>query len=342
MMPAPQESWIAQQVIPAEANVLVAAYPKSHKTNLCIELAVAAASGTPFLGSYAVPRQHRVGVVFMEGSKYRLLQRVRRIAQARSIHDAGCLDEHFFAWFRPKLLLSSPQAMGEMREFVEEFQLDVLILDNWSYIASGNSNDSDEVTPQLMALSALREVSPGLTVVLVHHARKSGGADKSGERLADLIRNSTAFPAWYDVGIAASRKSEADPVVELRMEMRDFPSPAPFAFIVEDEHPASAEYGPYPGGWLQLRVHGQKDHVRAPAVTKDEAAAALEEQVLAFIVRQVGASSRDLRQAISGRNEVVDLAVRSLLKDGKIRRVEGGRGGGYHYFATRGNDPTLL
>jgi hypothetical protein len=313
-LPPPQEVWIASELIPAEANVLVAAYPKSHKTNLCIDLAVAAASGTPFLGHYAVPRQHRVGIVLMEGAKHQLVRRTMRIAQARGVEDLGDLDDFLHPWFRPKLSLASPAVMTEMAAYVSRLQLDLLVIDNWSYVASGNSNDSDEVTPQLKALSDLREASPGLTVVLVHHARKSGGADKSGERLADMIRNSTAFPAWYDVGIAAARKDETSPVVDLRIEMRDYPTPPAFSFIVEDEHPASPEYGPYPGGWLRLRVHGQKSD-RAVAVAVLEGLFPAIADVLASFP---GCTSRGLRQHVKGNNERIDDAVALMVERGLV------------------------
>lgn len=115
--------------------------------------------------------------------------------------------------------------------------MDVLILDAWAYVATGNSDSADEVTPQLVAFSSIRDKVPGLTTVLIHHARKQK-ADAKDERVTDLIRGSGAFGAWYDCGIALSRKDEQSPV-GVRVELRDYRTPKPFSFTIEDEVPPS-------------------------------------------------------------------------------------------------------
>lgn len=302
----PEEVWIAEGIVPARANVLLAAYPKSHKTNACLELAIAAASETPFMGRFDVPRRHRVGLVLMEGAAHQLKRRIGRLCHGRAVAPAE-LQGLVKVWFRPPLRLSDPVLMAEIRDDVRDLALDLLIVDNWSYVSTGNSNDADEVTPQLDALSRLREVSPELSVLLVHHARKTT-ADKSAERLTDLIRNSSAFGAWYDVGMAFSREGEASPVT-VRVEMRDTPPPDSFAFEVQDEHPAGPDTGLYPTGWMRIVARSGTPAAVNRAAKVDH----LRPKVLAYVVQNPGCTKESVKKALGGNQratrECIDICV---------------------------------
>src|SRR5690606_31986065 len=134
----------------------------------------------------------RVGLVLMEDVAHRVRRRLERLCIA---HDTTLpeLDGYLHLWFRPRLRLTDVTAV-ELAQYAGELDLDLLAVDSWAYVARGDSNDADDVTPQLMALSACRDERPGLTVQLVHHARKTApGMDPGAERLTDAIRNSGAF-----------------------------------------------------------------------------------------------------------------------------------------------------
>lgn len=308
----PEETWIAEGLIPGGSNVLLAAYPKSYKTFVCLELAVAACTGAAFLGRFRVPGPRRVAMALMEGSAWRTRRRMERLCEGKggSLHD---LEGSFFFWFRPPLRLSSPAVMRELASYVVDYRLDLLLLDNWSYLATGNSNDSDEVTPQLDALSRLRERRPGLTVVLVHHARKAP-QDGGGDRLTDVIRNSSAFGAWYDVGVVLARRGESGPVA-VRVELRDHPSAEPFAFTVDDEFPAGPEQGLTPGGWLRLQV----SDLSPERAQSDAAAERLRPAVLDFLRSHPGCSKNQLEAGIGGDRGVARAALEALCREGIAR-----------------------
>jgi len=311
----PEERWIAEGLIPVEANVLIGGYPKTHKTNFLLELGVAAATATPFLGRFEVPTRYRAGIVLMEDRPHRVRRRLERIAQAHGFALPD-IDGWLYLWFRPPIRLSEPAVMAELAAHVEAFGLDVLMLDNWALVATGDSNDADEVTPQLAALSGLRDRRPNLTVILVHHARKAA-QDRGSERLTDMIRNSSAFGAWYDVGIVLSRKDEFSPVT-VRAELRDLPSPDPFSFTVEDQFPAGPEYGPHPGGWLRLVASD-----RNPALVEREAEAErFKGAVLEYLRAHPGCSKRQLRDGIKGENRLIEAAFDLLVEEGLARFEE--------------------
>jgi hypothetical protein len=247
--------------------------------------------------------------VLMEDVKHRVRRRLERMCLAHGV-DAADLADWLHLWFRPPLRLADPAAVADLTCYAAEFELDLIQVDNWSYVASGDSNDADIVTPQLAAFASIREARPGMAALLVQHARKQG-QDRGGERLTDIIRNSSAFGAWYDAGLVLSRPNEHAPVT-VRAELRDRPAPAPFVFTVEDEYPG--DRAALPSGYLRLQASD-----KTPATIQREAAA---EQVMPAVLEHVtanpGTSQRQLRIAVKGDNGTIDVALRLLEDAGKL------------------------
>ena len=247
--------------------------------------------------------------------------RLQRLCQGLGITLAD-LDGWLHIWFRPPLRLSDQTAV-ELAEYAAELDLDVLWVDSWSYVATGDSNSSDDVTPQLQALSYARVLRPGLTVGLTHHARKDNAGKDVGTRLTDEIRNSGAFGAWYDAGIVLSRRDEMSPVT-VRAELRDFATPDSFAFIVKDEDPAEPHNGHRSGGWLRLDVSDHRPETLERIVAAEKLVPAVREYLGA---NPSGVSRRQLRE-ITGRNADIEAAFDLLKKAGEAEYVAPEKKGG--------------
>jgi len=309
----PDEEWLVEGILPLGGNVLIAGYPKTYKTMVLLELGVALASGTPFLGRFTVPERRRAGIVLMEDVAHRAKRRLVRLGQARGI-ELGRLDGWLYLWSRPPLRLDD-ETVEELGQYAGELDLDLLAVDSWSYVAGGDSNSADEVTPQLLALSRCREQRPGLTVELTHHARKDPGLGV-GQRLTDTIRNSSAFGAWYDAGLLLGRKDERSPVT-VRTELRDYTAPEPFSFVVEDEEPAG-EGNARSTGWLRLRVSGHRPEV----LERIEAARRLVPAVREFLREHPdGVSRTKLRGGITGTNTDIEAAFEVLVDQGEAEHT---------------------
>lgn len=306
----PEEEWLIEGLLQAFSNVLQAGYPKSFKTFFNLAMAIAMAGGLTFLGRFRVPQRRRVGLVLMEDQAHRVKRRIERLAQAEGF-DPAELEGWLHIWFRPPLRLNEP-TVDELGEYARELDLDFLGIDNWSYVAAGDSNNSDEVTPQLQALSAIREQRPGISIQLTHHARKDPG--QGGARLTDVIRNSSAFGAWYDTGYVLSRKDEQSPVT-VRMEMRDGLAPDAFSFTVEDEDPAGPHNRHRAGGWLRVRASGLPPSILA----RREKGKTLGPALLAFVEANPGSSMRAIREGVEGDNRDIDAGLELLERDEKVR-----------------------
>ncbi len=306
----PEEAFLIESPDPVDANILQAGYPKTYKTLLLLEKLVALASGTRFLGRFEVPERRRVGAVLMEDRDHRVRRRYERICRGRGI-DPQELDGWLHLWFRPPLRFSD-RTVDELGDYAAELELDFLAVDNWSYVATGDSDDSDVVTPQLNAFSGIRAKAKGIALQLTHHARKDPGQG-GGQRLTDLIRNSSAFGAWYDMGAVLGRKDETSPVT-VRVELRDEVSPDPFAFTVEDEDPAGPHNSFRSGGWLRLRV---SDH-RPELVERMAGAEKMAPAVLEYLALHPGSSKRSLRDGIKGHNPDIVAALELLHSRGEV------------------------
>jgi len=328
----PKEDWLVEGLIPAAGNVLLAGYPKTFKTMWLLELAVALASETPFLGKFKVPQCRRVGIVLMEDQAHRVRTRLKRLCEGRGI-TLDSLDGWLHFWFRPPLRLDDITAI-ELADYAQELDLDFLGVDSWAYVASGDSNSADDVTPRLQALSGLRLKRPGLTVLLTHHARKELG-QKNATRLTDTIRNSSAFGAWYDAGLVLARKDETSPVI-VRAELRDYATPESFAFTVEDEHPAGPHNGFRSNGWLRLQVSEHR-----PEVADQLAAAEKLVPALRGFLREhpSGVSMTALRKGITGKNSAVEMAFEMMKTNGEAEHIPA-KGKGYPAcYKLVGNSP---
>ena len=87
----------------------------------------------------------------MEDQAHRVRSCLKRLCAGRETTLAD-LDGSLHFWFRPPLRLNDPTVV-ELAGYASELDLDFLGVDSWAYVAKGDSNSADDVTPQLQALS---------------------------------------------------------------------------------------------------------------------------------------------------------------------------------------------
>jgi hypothetical protein len=208
------ERWLVTGLWSDQAVGIVGGEPKCCKSFLALDLAVAVASGTPCLRHFPVPHPGRVLLYAAEDALHVVRRRLEGICVA-----AGCaladLDVQVIT--APTLRLDLSADAQALERTVQKLQPRLLILDPFVRLHRIDENASGEVAPLLAYLRELQRRHT-LSVLLVHHAKKSSGRLRAGQAL----RGSSEFHAWGDSNLYLRRAGSA---LTLSIEHRAAPSP---------------------------------------------------------------------------------------------------------------------
>jgi hypothetical protein len=200
----------------------------------------------------------------------------------------------------PSLKLDLLEDRSRLAATLSDLRPRLLILDPLVRLHNLNENDSQAISK---LLSYLRDLQRSLTlsVLLVHHARKGGGAGIQG---GQGLRGSGDFWAWSDTNLFLHRKRGN---LQLSMEHRSAPSPQPVYLKLEVDDP--------------MRIHLA---VSDSAEEKREREPALTGRVLEALNGPEAMTRKALRDTRSVKNERLGQALKKLEREGKIKRSEKG------------------
>jgi AAA domain len=140
------------------------------------------------------------------------------------------LDVHVIT--APALRLDLPADRHLLEQTVADLNPRLLVLDPFVRLHRIDENASGEVAPLLAYLRELQR-RHSLAVLLVHHAKKSGGRLRAGQAL----RGSSEFHAWGDSNLYLRRDG---PRLTLTVEHRAAPSTPPIDLELVPRHDALA------------------------------------------------------------------------------------------------------
>ncbi|MEW6753160.1 MAG: AAA family ATPase [Candidatus Latescibacterota bacterium] len=187
--PAPpgRPAWLIQDLWGHQAVGLLGGPPKSCKTFLALEMALAVASGTPCLGCFTVPDPGPVLLFAAEDDPVQIRARLAGLAQARGV-DFDRLP--VFLILAEQLRLDDPTDQHRLADALQAYRPRLLLLDPLVRLHRRDENVAQEVSPLLADLRAWQR-RWGVAVLLVHHTRKVHGP-LTGQDL----RGSTELFAW--------------------------------------------------------------------------------------------------------------------------------------------------
>jgi hypothetical protein len=218
-LPVTQEEhrWLVRDIWAEEAVGVIGAEPKSYKTFLALELAVAVASGAPCLRRFTVPRSGRVLLYAAEDPLNVVRRRLEGICAAAALKIEG-LDIQVIT--EPTLRLDLEATRRSLDATVASLRPRFLILDPFVRLHRIDENASGEVAPLLAFLRELQR-RHAVAVLVVHHAKKGAGRVRAGQAL----RGSSEFHAWGDSNLYL--RKQGDDTVSLTVEHRAAPSMRP-------------------------------------------------------------------------------------------------------------------
>lgn len=194
----PAMRWCAEPFIPAGRPAGLVAAGGTGKSLLSIQLAIAKATGRPFLDRYDLA-PGGVLVVALEDDESELHRRIFRVARAQGI---GADELHrFFAISRvgdnSKLIdgrsgeLLQTMFARQLAEAARQIsELSLIVLDPASRLRSGDENAASDATALIEAVERVA-LATGAAVLVVHHTPKSAAAAR--DVTATAARGSSAF-----------------------------------------------------------------------------------------------------------------------------------------------------
>jgi hypothetical protein len=187
--------WLVEGILVNGQSMFMGGPKKSYKTSVALDLAVSLASGTPFLGHFAVPKPKRVLMLSGESGGASLRETASRVASARGLD----IKELTRASNRGTLELcatlpdiTDPGALAYLAEETERWDVeltpeeiddpglqgcgaggyDVVIIDPLYLCFPGGGVNSADLMSMGTVLQGLVGALPGRTIVLLHHAKK--------------------------------------------------------------------------------------------------------------------------------------------------------------------------
>ena len=192
--------WLIEGLWADQAVGIVGGEPKSCKSFLVLDMAVAVASGSPCLRHFPVAQTGRVLLYAAEDAPLVVRQRLEGICSLSQLNLTQ-LDIQVIT--APSLRLDNIEDQKRLRDTVDQLRPKLLLLDPFVRLHRIDENLSSEVAAILGYLRSLQRLFK-LAVVVVHHAKKAAHHIRAGQAL----RGSSEFHAWGDSNLYIKRRAE--------------------------------------------------------------------------------------------------------------------------------------
>jgi hypothetical protein len=289
--------WLIDELWAEQAVGIVGGEPKSCKSFLALDVAVAVASGALCLGRFPVAHTGPVLLFAAEDALHVVRRRIEGIARAAKVSFES-LDIHVIT--SPSLRLDLGEDQSRLRQTVERLRPRLLVLDPFVRLHRIDENVAAEVAPLLGYLRHLQR-SFEMAVLLVHHARKGAAHARAGQAL----RGSSELHAWGDSNLYLRRKGET---LRLSIEHRAAPCVDGLAVELHQQQ----------GCGLALRLADPEADPPALATSLLDRV----EQTLASA--QAPLTRDDLRRACSVRMTTLGEALAKLIVQGRVLKSSNG------------------
>ncbi len=181
-------------------------YIVTHNSPLSLDLALALASGSAWLG-HVVPRRRRVAVVSREDAPQETARRLRLFREgtaSRADYNWGQIWLNTMDQSAEFLLDHIDQVDALIKELMME-QFDLVIFDVFRNLHTGDENDNETMAAVLKALTRIQEEAR-CAVLMLHHISKA----QSGNVFRDA-RGFTGIHGWTEWGVGMTVVDETVP-----------------------------------------------------------------------------------------------------------------------------------
>ena len=217
-----ESEWLVEGLIRKASLGICGALPKCGKTWLCLAMAQAVATGTPFLGRF---RTHKTRTLFLEleDSPRMLAERSIALIRGNSVPDP---EPGFLNFLLECVLIDTPTGMDRLRRALSETQAKFLVVDTLNRAHALNENLQAHATKLITALDNLRRDFQ-CCVLATHHLSKTAKAGQGGKAL----RGSSVIHAGLENSLFITRNANNNHI-SVEVESK-FTQVEPFSYLLE-------------------------------------------------------------------------------------------------------------
>lgn len=207
-----EPNWIITDLIEEGEQVLLYGPPKVGKSQLAMQLGLAAARGKKFL-RWNVTKPRRVLYINFEIGLRPFVKRVaRHVLERETIPrdlDKGSVNtelEHFYFTTNARSMdVLDAHGLGEWKALISHCAPELIVYDTLSKTHLADERDNQAIKEVLLGL---RKLSNKAAHVVVHHARKSPNMGREqAEMTSESIRGGSAIRGEADVILALSNRA---------------------------------------------------------------------------------------------------------------------------------------
>lgn len=320
--PPPAIGWLVDGIWPQGARGWIAGEAKLGKSWLALELAVAIASGSPFLGRHEVVTPGRVFYLTEESNLRAIYTRLRMLLLAKDL-SPDLLRGKLHLLVRQRVKLTDPRWSTRILAAIDREKPVAVFLDPLRRYHDGGENDSADLVAVLDAAASFQERPDDhrVAVPIVHHMRKASEANAES-RAGQQLRGSSDLHAWSDAAFYCTGTTEDKNAVVVEVELKD--AEAPPTFVVGIEYGEAQEVTV---GHERVEMKPARLTIRdGQASREDIKVRAVADRVLAFLQGQtdrqtVGA----IKSAVAGRDKTIAPALALLERERKADKQAGPR-----------------
>jgi predicted transcriptional regulator len=276
--------WLVDNILPKGSLTMLSAPPKVGKSTFARQMAMAVATGTPFLGKNVT--QGEVLLLAIEEPENNVRGAFRRLG----IKDDTALHIHFGR--------IGPHVTDQLREVVLKKEPSLVIIDTVGRIRPDKLETNDYTSTEAWLEPFLYLAhETATTVCLIYHTTKSGRS-LTGHDALFAIMGSVGISATIDHLIGLTRKPDGSRTV----------------FTV-------GRYGETPETVLAFEPGTER--LTALGTAKTVAMSKMQSDILELL-QEGSKTTKEIKDEIIGRGETISKALKSLYEDGFIDRTGSG------------------
>lgn len=239
----PQRKYILEGLLPYPSLSIVFGGPGSLKSMLLADMCMCVAVGKRWLEP--LPGDKRDGVTFatnavpilwidFDNGKELSHGRFEAVGKAHEI-PASHANVRYVSMPSPWLDASKPAMITELAEFITRHGAKLVIIDNLGLVTGDTEENSARMAQVMGNLRWLCETC-GCAIIVIHHQRKSSGANDKGIRKGESLRGHSAIEAALDLALCVERKENSDSVAVFATKVRGYTDFTSFGAHFTYEH----------------------------------------------------------------------------------------------------------